>query len=203
MPLSVTERQTTKTWYELNGDLEARELFPNLLPNSDSVIEMEEEMSTEPEEDDGRYDGCPASDDEMETEIDKFTNSALAEFHPEALAAAKAKLTALKPGQTLLRGDFEDAEQTILDEAAKELGIPDPWDLAEAAQIAEEEARRKQRREEEERRQKETPEVLEKARSLFNAGKSHTAVREMFPNHKGAIANLVGELRSQGVHIAP
>lgn len=202
MALEVVERQITETWYELCGDLEACEIFPTLLSDSESRKEVEENISTEHERGEGEYDGCPGQEDEMPDEIDEFTESAIAEFRDEALAAAKTKLTALKPGQTLLRCDFEDAEQTILDEAAKELGITDPWDKAEAAQLAEEEARRQQMREEEERRQKETPEVLEKARSLFNAGNSHTAVRGMFPNHKESIAKLVGEMRSQGVHIA-
>jgi len=205
MSLSVTERQITETWYELGGDLEARELFPNLLPNSESVKEVEENISTEHEEGEGKYDGFPSELDEMPDEIEEFTESAIAEFHDEVMTAAKARLTALQSGQTLLRGDFEDAEEAILNEAAKELGIPDPWDPVETAQIAAyeaaEEARQKQMREEEEQRKKEAAEVLEKARTLFQAGTSHATVRGMFPTHEGRIGQLVGDLRRQGVHV--
>jgi len=202
MPLEVVQRQVTETWYELGGSIEARELFPTLLPNSESVMEIEGDITTEHEVAEGKYDGSPADEAEMEDEIAEVTESAKERFAPEALTAAKAKLMELKPEATLLHSDLEEAEETAYEEAAKELGITIPWDSAEAAQIAEEEARRQQRHEEEERRKKETPEVLEKARSLFNAGNSHTAVRRMFPNHKDSIAKLVGEMRSQGVHIA-
>lgn len=62
------------------------------------------------------------------------------EFHDEALAAAKATLTALQAGQTLLQEDFRDEEKVVLEEAAKALGIAVPWDPAEAAQIAKDKA---------------------------------------------------------------
>ena len=202
MSFEVIERQVTETWYELQGSIEARELFPTLLPNSESVMEIEDGITTEHEVAEGKYDGCPADECEMEDEVAERKESAIVRFAPEALVAAKAWLMALKPGDTLLRADLEEAEETAFEEAAKELGITIPWDPAEAAQLAEQEARWKRMREEEEQRTREAPEVLEKARALFKAGSSHTAVRGMFPNHAGQIAKLVGEMRSQGVHIA-
>lgn len=206
MPLGVTQCSTKETWYQLWGELEACELFPKLLSSSDSWKEMEEAIETEHEIDAGPYDGCPAEKCRMENEIAKFTESAIAEFRNEALAAAKAKLTGLEAGQTLLRHDFTAVEQTIVEAAAKELGITVPWDPAEAAQMAAAEAakesERRMREEEEEQLKKETAEVLEKARSLFMGGNSHSAVRNVFPQFSGQIANLVGAMRSQGVHIA-
>jgi hypothetical protein len=215
MSLQVIERQTTTQWYELSGDLEARELFPRLLPNSKSVTEnaSEPEIKTEPEEVEGGYDGFPQDDAEMEGEIAEFTKSALAEFHDEALAAAKATLTALQGGQTLLHEDFEDEEEVVLGEAAKALGIAIPWDPAEAAQMAAAQAaaevRHQQWLEEEKLRQaaeelsrKATEQVLEQATQLFKAGTSHAAVRARFPNFANEIGGLVGRLRSQGVRIA-
>jgi hypothetical protein len=206
MSLQVIERQTTTTWYELNGELEASELFPTLLPNSESVKEIEEDIETEPEEREGKYDGCPQDDSEMEDEIDEFTKSALSEFHDEAIVAAKALLMGLKAGQTLLCREFEEAEETVLEEAAKELGMAIPWDPAEAAQIAAdqaaEEARAKQRREQEEQRKKDVAEVLQKARELFKAGNSHSAVSTKFPSFSNEISKLVGELRKEGVRIS-
>lgn len=205
MALSVTERQKTERWYELYGHLEARELFPKLLPNSDSVMEMDEEISTEPELVESGYDGCPAEHRRMANEVAKFNESAIAKFRDEALPAANAMLTGLAAGQTLLRRDFKEIEKTFLEEAAKELAISIPWDAAEAAQMAADEAAkeafRKRMLEEDERRKQEIAEVLEKARSLFMAGNSHTAVRGMFPNYAGQIGGLVGELRRQGVQI--
>jgi hypothetical protein len=140
MSLQVIERQSTTQWYELCGHLEASELFPRLLPNSESIKEMDEEIETEPEVVEGRYDGCLQDDCEMEDEIAEFTKSALSEFHDEALAAAKATLTALQAGQTLLQRGFQDEEEVVLEEAAKALCIAIPWDPVEAAQIATEQA---------------------------------------------------------------
>ncbi len=206
MALDVTERQITETWYELTGDLEARDLFPRLLPNSDSIVEVEEDIQTESEFDDGKYDGCPQDHCAMEDEVEEFTKSAISEFHDEALSAAKTILTVLKAGETLLHKDFECEEEDILDEAAKALGIELPWDPAEAAQLAAEkaarEARVKQEREQQELRTKEAAEALEKARELFKAGNSHGLVRATFPNFTTEIANLVGALRKEGVKIA-
>ncbi len=206
MPLEVIERQTTETWYALTGDLAARDVFPRLLPNSESIKEVEEDITTESEFDDGKYDGYPQDDGEMEEEIDEFTQSAISEFHDEALTAAKTTLTALNAGKTLLHKDYEHEEEDILEEAAKALGIAVPWDPAEAAQIAAEEAageaRLKREREQQELRTKEAAEVLEKARHLFTAGNSHAVVRAMFPNFTTEIANLVGALRREGVTIA-
>lgn len=144
MSLQVTERQTVEQWYELSGNLEARELFPTLLPNSQTAKEIDEEepIETEREGEAGRYDGYPQEDDEMEGEIAEFTESALSEFHDEALTAAKARLAALKPEQTLLCGDFEDVELVILEEAAEAMGVAIPWDPAEAAEIAADKAAR-------------------------------------------------------------
>ena len=206
MTLQVTERQTTTQWYELSGELEARELFPNLLPNSKSVKEVEEDIKTEAEEVEGKYDGCPQEDDAMEDENAEFTSTAVAEFNPEALAAAKNRLTALKDGETLLRQNFEEAEEEVLEEAGKVLGVAVPWDPVEAAQIAAYVAAEEQRRKEEELqnelRAKGRAEVLEKARALFKAGNSHVAVRAMFPLFTNEIAMLVGAMRKEGVKIA-
>ena len=141
MSLQVIERQETKTWYELHGRLEACELLPNLLPDSKAIKETSGEIETEPEVDDGRYDGFVQDEDVMENEISEFTEDAISEFHDEALAAAKAKLAALKPGETLLHEKFEAEEEPILEEAAKALGIAVPWDPAEAEQIAAAEAK--------------------------------------------------------------
>jgi hypothetical protein len=146
MGLEVTERQTMQQWYELSGDLKARELFPQLLPTSESVKdarEVDEEIRTEPEEKAGPYDGFSQPLDAMQDEVDEFTKAAIAEFHDEALTAAKALLTALKAGSTLLHKDFEEVEEEILEEAAKELGVAIPWDPVEAAQIAAAEAARR------------------------------------------------------------
>jgi hypothetical protein len=215
MSLHVTERQATEQWYELDGELSARELFPNLLAKSESVKEIEESIQSEHEEVEGKYDGCPQEDDSMQDEIDEFIESARAEFHGEALDAAKAVLLALKPGETLLREHFDEegTEEIILEEAAKALGVVIPWDPVEAAEIAAaavaHQAALQRRREqaeleakEAEVRKKETTEVLEKARELFKAGNSHAAVKAMFPKFATAIAVLVGELRKQGVQIA-
>src|SRR5579862_4264433 len=109
MSLHVVERQMTETWYELYGELKASDLFPRLLPNTDSTKEVEDEIKTEGEFKEGRYDGCPQEEDEMEEEIAEFTESALVAFHDEAIVAAKALLKALKAGQTLLCREFEDA----------------------------------------------------------------------------------------------
>ena len=48
MTLQVTERQSVEQWYELSGAVEAKELFPTLLPNSESLKEVED-IQTEPE----------------------------------------------------------------------------------------------------------------------------------------------------------
>jgi hypothetical protein len=208
MTLHVTERQTTEQWYELSGCIEARELFPTLLPNSESVKEIEDEdIETEHEFEEGRYDGCPQGPEEMQDEVDEFTKSALAEFHDEALAAAKAVLTAaLQAGQTLLLKNFDEDEEVILEEAAKALDVAIPWDPAEAAQMAADkaasEAQAQRAREQEELRKKETAGVLEKARQLFKDGNSHAAVRAMFPAFTTAIGDLVGALRKEGLQIA-
>ena len=98
MTLQVTERQSVEQWYELSGAVEAKELFPTLLPNSESLKEVED-IQTEPEVSEGDTDGCPQPDEEMENEIAEFTDSALSEFHDEALTAAKNLLTALKAGK--------------------------------------------------------------------------------------------------------
>jgi hypothetical protein len=42
MTLQVTERQSVEQWYELSGAVEAKELFPTLLPNSESLKEVED-----------------------------------------------------------------------------------------------------------------------------------------------------------------
>jgi hypothetical protein len=206
MSLQVTERQQVEQWYELNGYIEACEVFPRLLPNSESVAEIEEDIESEHEFNEGRYDGCPQEDESMEDEVAEFTKSAISEFHDEALTAAKNILTALKVGQTLLHGDFEDEEESIVEEAAKALGVAVPWDPAEAAQIAADEAARQvrlqQERELAELRAKKTAEVLENARQLFKTGNSHAAVRTMFPAFETAIASLVGAMRKEGVQIA-
>jgi hypothetical protein len=137
MPLEVIERQTTEQWYELSGDLAASEIFPRLLPKSESTWDARDgEIETEHEQVDGPYDGCPQPDTEMKKEIAEFTKSAIAEFHDEALTAAKTMLTALKAGQTVLRGDFRELEKNIMEKAAKELGVAVPWDPVEAAQKA-------------------------------------------------------------------
>ena len=205
MTLQVTERQSVEQWYELSGAVEAKELFPTLLPNSESLKELED-IQTEPEVSEGRYDGCPQPDEEMENEIAEFTDSALSEFHDEALTAAKNLLTALKAGQTLLHGDFEEQEEEILEEAATALGIALPWDPVEAARIAAEEAASQVRLQQEralaEPRATKTSEVLENARQLFKTGNSHAAVRALFPEFTTAIATLVGVLRKEGVQIA-
>jgi hypothetical protein len=205
MSVQVIERQTTETWYELTGDLAARDVFPRLLPNSEAIKEVED-IRTDPEAKDGRYDGCPQEDEAMAEEIDEFTETAISEFHDEALTAAKNILTALKVGQKLLHGDFEDEEESIVEEAAKALGIAVPWDPVEAAQIAADEAARQvqlqQERELAELRAKKTAEVLENARQLFKTGNSHATVRAMFPAFETAIASLVGEMRKEGVQIA-
>ena len=205
MSMQVIERQTTETWYELSGDLAARDVFPRLLPDSEAIKEVED-IQTEPEAAEGRYDGCPQEDDAMEDEIAEFTQSAISEFHDEALTAAKSLLAALQAAQTLLHCDFEEVEEVILEEAAKALGVTIPWDPVEAAQMAADEAARQvrlqQQRELEELRAKETDEVLEKACQLFKTGNSHAAVRAMFPQFTTAIASLVGEMRKEGVQIA-
>jgi hypothetical protein len=208
MALQVIERQTTEQWYELSGTLAASEIFPNLLSKSESIwdtAEQDEEIKTEREQVEGKYDGCPQEDDAMEDEIAEFTKSAIAEFHDEALNAATAMLTALKPGDTLLQRDFEDTEMEILEEAAKALGIAVPFDPVEAAQMvaeqAAQEARLQQHREQEVLRAKQTAEVVERARLLFQQGNSHTVVRARFPEFASAIATLVGELRRQGVQV--
>jgi hypothetical protein len=208
MPLDVTECQVSKTWYQLTGDLSASELYPKLLPNSQSVVEIDDPIETEPEEQDGQYDGASADDGEMENEIAEFTKAAIAEFHDEALAAAKTTLTSLKPSQTLLHADFESEEEEILEEAANVLGTAVPWDPIEAAQDAvrraENELRELQRKRAEELTNQQIAEVLQKAEPLLRAGNSHATVRAMFPpEFSGKIANLVGELRSQGVRIEP
>jgi hypothetical protein len=136
MSLQVTERQQVEQWYELSGYIKACEVFPKLLPNSESVAEVEDDIESEHEFNEGRYDGCPQGPEAMQDEFDKFTKSALSEFHDEALTAAKDLLMALKATETLLHKDFEDKEEEILEEAAKALGIALPWDPAEAAQIA-------------------------------------------------------------------
>jgi hypothetical protein len=218
MALEVYERQQTEQWYVLSGYIEAREVFPTLLPNSESVVEIEDdegEIETEHEFNEGGYDGCPQELEQMEDEVAEFTKSALMEFHDEALAAAKAMLTALKAGETLLRANFDEdgREEVILEEAATALGVVVPWDPVEAAEIAAAEvahqaALQRQREQAEldaiqaELRAKETAEVLEKARELFKAGNSHAAVRAAFPQFATQIASLVGELRKQGMQIA-
>jgi hypothetical protein len=206
MGLQVTERQTTRTWYELSGEVEARRVFPKLLASSRSIKEVDQEIRTEPEEDEGKYDGFRAEHDAMECEIEEFTQSAIAQFHDEALAAAKGVLMALKSGQTLLLKDFEEAEINILDEAGSTLGIAVPWDPTEAAQMAAktaaDEARLQQIREREELHAKQLPEVLENATRLLKTGHSHSAVKATFPAFTNEIAKLVGELRKDGVQIA-
>jgi hypothetical protein len=89
MPLQVIERQTTKTWYELAESLTSRAVSEASL-NSKSVKEIEEEIKTERETREGKYDGCLQEDDALEEEIAEFTDSALAEFQEEVLTAAKA-----------------------------------------------------------------------------------------------------------------
>lgn len=214
MALCVIERQQKETWYELHGELKANELFPALLPNSQSNKKPEDDIRTESDFEPGRYDGqkCPDAEarGDVEAKIDQFNKLAMAEFHDEALAAAKAKLTALNPGETLLQRDFlEEGDYDVLEEAAKELGISIPWDPAEAAQIeakwAAEETARFQR-EKEQREQlaafcSALPEPLQKVAELLKTGNSHSAVRAMFPDLEGKISGLVGELRKRGVQI--
>jgi hypothetical protein len=127
MSLRVTERQKLETWYELSGDIEARDLFPTLLPTSNSLVEADE-IETEHDIGAGRYDGFDQPDYEMRQEIAEFTESALVEFHSEALAAAKAALKALTAGETLLHKNFKDQEVSVLEEAAKALGVVICWD---------------------------------------------------------------------------
>jgi hypothetical protein len=206
MALHVTERQTTDTWYELTGDLEACELFPTLLRDSESAKEVENEINSEHDTADGRYDGYPAPE-AMEDEVAEFTKAAIAELHDEALAAAKTTLTtALKAGETLLHKNFEDEEEGVLEEAAEVLGVAIPWDPVEAAQVAAEQAVRQAEMQQDHERQalraKETAEALENARQLFKTGNSHAVVRAKLPKFTTEIASLVGELRKQGVQIA-
>jgi hypothetical protein len=70
MTLHVTERQQTEFWYRLSGHLAASELFPRLLPNSESRKEVEG-IETEHETDVGRYDESPCPD-AMEDEVVEF-----------------------------------------------------------------------------------------------------------------------------------
>jgi hypothetical protein len=125
MSLCVTERQQTEQWYELSGCLEASELFPKLLAGSNDVLEVEDVIETPHDTDSGRYDGFEQDQCEMEDEVAEFTQTAIAQFHDSALAAAKALLAT--PGQTLVHRDFEEIEEKVLEEAAMSLGIAIPW----------------------------------------------------------------------------
>jgi hypothetical protein len=142
MSLYATERQMERQWLEVGGGVGASELFPTLLLNSKSVHEVdistEEEDGTE--ESEGRYDGYSQhvpEDIQEQAELD-----AEQEFHGEALEAAKSFLQGIAPATSILREDFEEREQKVLEEAAKLLGIDVPWDAEEAARVqAEEDAR--------------------------------------------------------------
>ena len=132
MALTVNEFQTKTTRYELSGDLEARELFPVLLPNSQAFKAIDEDEPIVEEEggdseDWGPVPGVPRA---MRADVAEFTKSALAEFHDEALAAAKAVLQA---GQALLRKNFKEEEVVVLQEAAEALGVTILWDSGSPA----------------------------------------------------------------------
>lgn len=136
MSLRATEVQ--RQWLEILGDVGASEIFPRLLSDSESIYEVE--ISTEDEAMPGRYDGF---DQDVPEEIQEQAESeAEAEFHDEALQAAKSFLQGIAPAESILREDFEERERKVLEEAAKLLGVEVPWDAAEAASIqAEEQAR--------------------------------------------------------------
>lgn len=136
--MALHAEQVVRQWVEVLGEVEASELFPALLPNSKSVYEVE--IDTEDDPTPGKYDGF---DQDVPDEIQEQAElEAEQEFHGEALEAAKSFLQGMAPAISILREDFEEREQEVLEEAAKLLGIDMPWDAAEAARVqAEEEAR--------------------------------------------------------------
>jgi len=120
--MALSAYQVSKTWDEVDGTLEAAELFPNLLPDSKSELEacelVEDEDELRTEESEGPYDGCPQDvDDEIEAAL---TEKAEAEFRSEAFEAAK---TYLRTHSTIFHKNLEDREIIILEAAAAELGI--------------------------------------------------------------------------------
>jgi hypothetical protein len=133
--MALSAYQVSKTWDEVDGTLEAAELFPNLLPDSTSELEacelVEDEDELRTEEREGRYHGCPQDvDEDIEAAL---TEMAEAEFRSEALEAAK---TYLRTHSTIFHENLEVREIIILEAAAAELGIVVPWDTEEASQIA-------------------------------------------------------------------
>jgi hypothetical protein len=216
--LRAIERQVTTTWIEVDGEVTAAELFPNLLPESESFIEYE--SNTEEESDDGRYDGCPQ--DVPEGCEEEATAQAEEEFHAEALAAARKYLQA---HSSILRKSLEDREVKLLEAAAADLGISVPWDVAEAAQIAADQAALEARKRAYEAQQQvfkqlllqfrekhgidapcndcntELLVILDQAADLLRTGNAVQTVQNLFPKYKGQIANLVGPLRKRGVVI--
>lgn len=136
MSLHATEVQ--RQWLEVLGDVEASELFPTLLSGSKSIHEVE--IDTEDEATPGKYDGF---EQDVPKEIrEQAESDAEVKFHGEAMEAAKSFLQGIAPAESILREDFEEREQKVLEEAAKLLGIEVPWDATEAARVqAEEDAR--------------------------------------------------------------
>jgi hypothetical protein len=159
-------------------------------------------LSTEPEEGEGRYDGCPQDADPDVEEAAK--NAATEYFYEDAVRVAKEFL--LKTPGLLKRWEFEDAEEAALNEAAKELfGLNRKiWDEeAEAehdAELARQEAERKRQAEEAAQRK---AEAFGEAERRLRAGQSHYEVHTWFKNLYPweTIHHLVGSLRAQGINI--
>jgi hypothetical protein len=137
MSLYATEVQMVRQWLDIGGAVEASELYPTLLSKSESEYEVEIDTEEGTEEEPGKYDGCSQDvpgeiQEEAELEAEQ-------EFHGEALEAARSFLHGIAPATSILREDFEEREQKVLEEAARLLGVEVPWDVAEAARIQAEE----------------------------------------------------------------
>ncbi len=192
MGLYATE--VVRQWLDVTGGVEASELFPALLSKSESIYEVE--ISTEDDARPGKYDGY--EQDVPEEIKEQAELEAEQEFHHEALEAAKSFLRGIAPATSILREDFEEREQKVLEEAAKLSGIDVPWDAAEAASIqAEEEARIRKL----EAEKKVAAEYLETASAMIASGGILPAFpRELTYNFRlrQQIDNIVtGEMEKQ------
>src|SRR6267154_16524 len=198
MSLHATERQIERQWLEIGGTVEASEIYPTLLSKSESEYEVEISTEDEADEEEGRYDGCPQ---DVPGEIEEQAElEAEQEFHHEALEAAKSFLRGIAPATSILREDFEEREQKVLEEAAKLSGIDVPWDAAEAASIQAEEEARIHKLEAE---KKVAAEYLETANAMIAAGGILPAFPtlsawELTYNLRQQIDNIVtGEMEKQ------
>jgi hypothetical protein len=193
--MSLYATEVVRQWLDIGGTVEASELFPTLLSKSESEYEVE--ISTEDDATPGKYDGC---EQDVPGEIQEQAElEAEQEFHGEALEAAKSFLQGVAPATSILRGDFDEREQKVLEEAAKLLGVEVPWDAAEAASIqAEEEARIRKL----EAEKKVAAEYLETANAMIAAGgilpAFPTLTWELTYNLRQQLDNIVtGEMEKQ------